>query len=210
MKLPALPSFINFAYSSGNSRIVQEVMLCAPKSSATESTSQLTSKFSHPSKCSEAELANKFKQSHARRLDRQIEPDIHFRSDDGTLHTDSTIAGWGQMMIDVCAVLGKPLNIADTFRSRITNFTSPDGGKFQSVQQKIYKVPYGTWTRHPVLKEVGRINKDHFLEGMEGYAMLVLTKFGRKEGKPWSPEEVKVFLNKVRGEMEGGGIRILF
>ena len=45
---------------------------------------------------------------------------------------------------------------------------------------------------------------DHFLEGMEGYAMLVLTNFGPKGGKPWSPEGVKIFLDKVRGEMERG------
>lgn len=34
--------------------------------------------------------------------------------------------------------------------------------------------------------------------------MLVLTKFGPKDGKPWSSEEVRVFLDKVRGEMERG------
>lgn len=45
---------------------------------------------------------------------------------------------------------------------------------FTNVHEKIYKVPMGAWTKNRILKDAGRINKEHFLAGMEGYSMYVL------------------------------------
>lgn len=126
-----------------------------------------------------------------------MEPDIIFRCDDGTMPADSLIASWSQMFIDICRPIGKPLDYANTFKSRIEAH-----GGFQNIHEKVYKVPYGNWTKNKILKEAGVINKTHFLQGMEGYAMFALTKLGKPE--PWSPEEVQAYLAKVRKEMNMG------
>lgn len=61
----------------------------------------------------------------------------------------------------------------------------------------------GEWAKNPVLKEAGKFCKAQVMGGIEGYTMFVLTKFGEPE--PWSPEEVQVYLAKVRKEVESGG-----
>ena len=42
----------------------------------------------------------------------------------------------------------------------------------------------------------------HLVDGIERYAMYLLTIYGEPE--PWSPEEVQVFLAKVREEYNSG------
>lgn len=95
----------------------------------------------------------------------QIEPDVHFYSDDGTLPPNSACAGWGKWCIDACAQGGRPLDIVETMKSTI------EARGFTNVHEKIYKVPMGAWTKNRILKDAGRINKEHFLAGMEGYSM---------------------------------------
>lgn len=98
----------------------------------------------------------------------------------------------------ICARAGKPLDTAATFKSRIQHHG------FVNVQEKVYKVPFGNWAKNKLLKEAERVNKEQPMAGMEGYAMFLLTHFGLP--KPWTPEEVQVFLAKVRKEMGTPGL----
>lgn len=50
--------------------------------------------------------------------------------------------------------------------------------------------------------DAGRVNKQQFLEGIEGWTLFLLTKFG--ELTPWTPEEVQVWLMKVREDLNKG------
>lgn len=137
----------------------------------------------------------------------QMEPDIVWRSDDGTLPADSVLAKWHTMFFPLCEKAGKPIDTFHHLRPRI------EAAGFANVHEKLYKVPIGDWVKDPVLKEAGRFCKAQVLEGMEGYAMCVastptirqqadfdfrflLTRFG--EPTPWTPEEVQVYLAKAR------------
>lgn len=71
---------------------------------------------------------------------------------------------------------------------------------FVDVHEVIYKVPIGPWPRDKVLKEIGQLNYLHWATGMEGYSMFLLTKYGLPT--PWSPDEVRVYLAKVRDELK--------
>lgn len=122
--------------------------------------------------------------------------------DDGTLPADSLMAGWGPNFNKVAATTGKPLDTVDTMRAAIEN------AGFINVREKVYKVPVGDWAKNPILKEAGRVNKAQLLQGMEGYGMYLLTKFGLPE--PWSPEQVQVYLAKVRKEINTGGYHTYF
>lgn len=132
--------------------------------------------------------------------------------DDGTLPPDSDLAKWGPMFLKVAAKSGKKLDTIDTFKSKI------EAAGFTNIHEKVYKLPFGEWTKNPVLREAGKFNRLQLREGMEGYAMYaapcysryfctlltvtryLLTKFGDPE--PWSPEEVQVLLAKVRKDMD--------
>lgn len=75
---------------------------------------------------------------------------------------------------------------------------------FVDIQEKVYKVPLGPWARDLVFKELGLLHHQHWSTGLEGYCMLLLTKFGAPT--PWKPEEVQVFLAKVRAELKNHAI----
>ena len=71
---------------------------------------------------------------------------------------------------------------------------------FINVQDDLFKCPIGSWPRDKRLKEAGRVNFDHWSGGLDGWAMFLLTKFGVPQ--PWSADEVRVYVAKVRAEMQ--------
>lgn len=71
---------------------------------------------------------------------------------------------------------------------------------FVDVCEKEYKWPIGPWARDQKYKEAGTVNYQHWMSGMEGWAMWLLCKFGAPE--PWSQEEVIVYVAKLRAELK--------
>lgn len=94
-----------------------------------------------------------------------LEASVSHHCDDGTLPPDSALANWGPMFERASAKSGRHLDALDKAQERI------QAAGFVNIQEKTYKVPYGDWAKHPLLKEAGRFNMEHFLEGLEGYAM---------------------------------------
>ncbi|KFZ25220.1 hypothetical protein V502_00303 [Pseudogymnoascus sp. VKM F-4520 (FW-2644)] len=128
----------------------------------------------------------------------QVELDVRVMSDDGSLKPDSLLAGWGQTFLDCAADAGRPLDTQTTMRDTIA------AAGFTEIREKLYKCPIGEWPKHPVYKDAGRVNAVHWKSGLEGWAMWLLTKHGRPQ--PWSADEVRVYVAKVRKELtEGSG-----
>ncbi|KAJ5720493.1 uncharacterized protein N7483_008427 [Penicillium malachiteum] len=124
----------------------------------------------------------------------QFEFDIRVESDDNSLPEDSLLAKWGETFLGCSNRAGRSLRVQETMRDSI------EKAGFIDVHEKVYKVPVGPWPRDMVLKEIGRLNHEHWSTGMEGYAMWLLTKFGAPE--PWTPEEVQVYLAHVRADLK--------
>lgn len=79
--------------------------------------------------------------------------------------------------------------------------TALEKAGFVDVQEKVYKKwPIGSWPKDPILKEAGRLHYHQLISGMEGWGMFFLTKYGVP--KPWSVEEVRVLMAKVRAEIQ--------
>lgn len=128
----------------------------------------------------------------------QVELDVRVMSDDGSLKPDSLLAGWGQTFLDCASDAGRPLDTQTTMCDSIA------AAGFTEIRQKLYKCPIGEWPKHPVYKDAGRVNAVHWKSGLEGWAMWLLTKHGRPQ--PWSADEVRVYVAKVRKELtEGSG-----
>ncbi|KFY28414.1 hypothetical protein V493_02946 [Pseudogymnoascus sp. VKM F-4281 (FW-2241)] len=131
----------------------------------------------------------------------QVELDVRVMSDDGSLKPDSLLAGWGQTFLDCGAHAGRALDTQTTMRDSIA------AAGFTEIHEKLYKCPIGEWPKHPVYKDAGRVNAVHWKSGLEGWAMWLLTKHGRPQ--PWSADEVRVYVAKVRRELiEGSGLHI--
>ncbi|KAJ5153940.1 uncharacterized protein N7500_009379 [Penicillium coprophilum] len=123
----------------------------------------------------------------------QIELDVRVYSDDNTLKENGTLASWGDNFIACSERAGRSLLTQETMRGAI------EKAGFVDVQEKLYKVPLGPWPKDKVLKEAGQLQYAHWITALEGWAMWLLTKFGAPT--PWSPEEVQVYLSKVRAEL---------
>lgn len=88
----------------------------------------------------------------------------------------------------------RDLDASDTMRDSI------DKAGFIDIQEKTYCWPIGPWKDDTPFKEAGRLHRQQWLSGMEGWVMRFLTRWGVPE--PWSKEEVHVLLGKVREELE--------
>jgi hypothetical protein len=114
-------------------------------------------------------------------------------SDDGTLPEDSYIASWGPTFIGCAKCTGRPIDVQLTMKEKI------EKAGFVDVQEKLYKIPVGSWPKDKVLKDAGRVNMEHWKSGLEGWAMWLLTKYGAP--KPWSAEEVLAYVAKIKNEL---------
>ncbi|KAJ5371970.1 hypothetical protein N7517_003976 [Penicillium concentricum] len=123
----------------------------------------------------------------------QIELDVRVYSDDDTLKENGTLATWGDNFIGCSERAGRSLLTQETMRGAI------EKAGFVDVHEKLYKIPLGPWPKDKVLKEAGQLQYAHWLAALEGWAMWLLTKYGAPT--PWTPEEVQVYLSKVRAEL---------
>ncbi|KAJ5272492.1 hypothetical protein N7478_007617 [Penicillium angulare] len=111
----------------------------------------------------------------------QVEVSAFLESDDGSIPEDSIIRSWGPRMTMSAERSGRSFGIMRTMRA------SMEEAGFVDVHVKNYKLPIGPWPKDKQLKEIGSINYYHWVDGMEGYCLWLLTKFGVPE--PWSKEE---------------------
>ncbi|OKP12453.1 hypothetical protein PENSUB_1913, partial [Penicillium subrubescens] len=124
----------------------------------------------------------------------QVEMSFVVQSDDGSLSPGSTLSHLGPNIIWCGAHADRPCDIADTISSSIRK------AGFVNVHEKIYKWPIGPWPKDKQLKEAGAVNFQHWVAGMEGWFMWLLTRFG--EPQPWSKEEVYVYVAQLRKELQ--------
>jgi hypothetical protein len=120
--------------------------------------------------------------------------------DDGSAPNDSILFDWGRRLTNAANKAGRPLGIMRTFQESI------EKAGFMDIHTKDHKWPIGPWPRDKILKEVGYVNYRHWLIGMEGYGMWLLTKYG--DPVPWTKEEVQVYVAKMRKELSNPRIHV--
>jgi hypothetical protein len=107
--------------------------------------------------------------------------------DDGTCPADY---GYGRF-VDYCMEGFRTFGVDPLSMERNTELLREAG--FRDVQEKIWKVPIGTWPRDPKLKKAGLYNRAIMCDALEAVSLAPLTR-----GLKWSAAEVKVFLVNVR------------
>ncbi|KAJ5683372.1 hypothetical protein N7462_006537 [Penicillium macrosclerotiorum] len=121
----------------------------------------------------------------------EIHPTIY--CDDGSVASDNVLFDVGPRFDAAANKSGKPMDLINTMRASI------EKAGFIDVHEKSVKWPIGPWPRDKTLKDLGLVNLNHWLTGMEGYTMYLMTKFG--EPAPWSTEEVQVYNAQIRKEL---------
>ncbi|KAI1017179.1 hypothetical protein LB505_001973 [Fusarium chuoi] len=119
--------------------------------------------------------------------------DITFpaQCDDDTLKKDSYIEQWSSLMIEATNKFGRTAESAKFYKQQMI-----DAG-FVNVTEVVYKWPSNKWPADPYYKELGFWCNHNIAGELSGLSMVLFTK-----GLGWSPEEVEVFLAKVRTDMK--------
>ncbi|KAJ5350321.1 hypothetical protein N7541_008048 [Penicillium brevicompactum] len=114
--------------------------------------------------------------------------------DDGTLPKESVLSSWGPTIFGCGEAAGRECDTIDTMAETIRKVG------FVNVHEKSYKWPIGAWPRDRKYKEAGTVNFQHWMDGIEGWCMWLLTKFGSPE--PWTKEQVQVYVARMRTELK--------
>ncbi|KAI9777722.1 MAG: hypothetical protein M1839_008641 [Geoglossum umbratile] len=113
----------------------------------------------------------------------QVEMAVRIPSDDDTVGPDHVLTKWGDTFEAAGEKLGKTFKIWEQSAAGVKK------AGFQNVKEEKFKMPVGPWARDPKLKEIGRWNQLHCEEGIEGWAVALLTRV-----MGWTLEEVNVLL----------------
>ncbi|KAJ5783116.1 hypothetical protein N7457_004890 [Penicillium paradoxum] len=124
----------------------------------------------------------------------QLEADPTIECSDDSLPADSVLRTWGPITHACGARAGRSLRTLDTMKAAI------EKAGFVDVHEKTYQWLIGPWARDQQFKEAGVVNFQHWMSGMEGWCMWLLTHFGAPH--PWSKEEVTVYLARMRKDIK--------
>ncbi|KAK4957388.1 hypothetical protein LTR10_005350 [Elasticomyces elasticus] len=119
-----------------------------------------------------------------------VEMEALLYCDDDSVPADSALRKWGQLIHEVFSKMGKPFLPVEMYKEHLL-----DAG-FENVTFKIVKRPTCDWPKDRRIKEIGGFCALNLLEGLEGFTMAPFTRV-----LGWRPEEVTVFLAKVRKEI---------
>ncbi|KKA16340.1 hypothetical protein T310_10074 [Rasamsonia emersonii CBS 393.64] len=118
-------------------------------------------------------------------------------SDDDTAEKAKTVQLWVKTLREGGKRFGKPFDNVDKWKSKL------EKAGFVDVKETIYKLPIGTWPKHPGLKEIGKYQFIGELQAVETYTPAL---FSRVLG--WSHEEIKALIAKVKKELTDPGLHL--
>ncbi|KAJ5151931.1 hypothetical protein N7492_010226 [Penicillium capsulatum] len=130
----------------------------------------------------------------------QLEASPVIECDDNSLPPDSILRTWGPSLLGCAARWGRKLDTIDTMAESIRK------AGFVDMHDVDYKWPIGPWPKNQQLKEAGTVNYQHWMSGLEGWCMFLLTKFGEPE--PWSKAEVDTWVSKIRAELKNPRLHV--
>ncbi len=95
---------------------------------------------------------------------------IVLTSDDGSVTEDHFMAQWARTFLEAADLTGKSLRSYNFMKDLI------GVAGFIDIEEKNFKVPVGTWPSDPKMKELGRWSCLFCLEGLESWALYLLSK----------------------------------
>ena len=93
------------------------------------------------------------------------------RSDDGSIDMDEAYHHQGHLAIEATTKFGKQINIQPHLKDMILE------AGFVDVKESIYKWPIGEWAQDPRLKDLGKWNAQHWMDGIETWSLRLFTQY---------------------------------
>lgn len=111
--------------------------------------------------------------------------------DDGTLLPDNQFGEFDRLLRAAASAFGTPLEAPADYAKWF------EGAGFESVTERIYKMPTNSWAKDKRLQLVGAFERENLVSNLEGISMRVFQK-----GLNWTPTETSVFLTGVRKDIQ--------
>ncbi|KAI9146839.1 Secondary metabolism regulator LAE1 [Paramyrothecium foliicola] len=127
--------------------------------------------------------------------------DPHVISDDNSIGPDSAWHQWGPLFVSAGEKLGQTFGIIIDHKNA---GLIKDAG-FEAVTEKRLKLPLGNWARDPKLKAVGSYNLVATEQGLEGFALFILTQV-----HGWDLAQTQIYLASVRKELKNRSIHAYY
>ncbi|KAG9229111.1 S-adenosyl-L-methionine-dependent methyltransferase [Amylocarpus encephaloides] len=115
---------------------------------------------------------------------------FQIQCDDNTMKDDYGVRKFLELVRDALAIFG-----VDVFTMTKNAQRLRDAG-FVNIEEKIFKIPVGTWPKNRTMQTIGLYMRSVIYDGLQGISMGPLTR-----AMKWTPEEVEVFLVSVRKEL---------
>ncbi|ORY68797.1 S-adenosyl-L-methionine-dependent methyltransferase [Pseudomassariella vexata] len=121
-----------------------------------------------------------------------FECSVVISSDDGSVAPGMACYDWGRIFHEAGRKMGRPMDVVE--RGIVPAGLKAAG--FVDVVERRYRLPLTAWPADKRLREVGAIQHWAAQEGLEGYAMYLLT-----QQLKWAPERVQLLLACIRKEL---------
>jgi ubiquinone/menaquinone biosynthesis C-methylase UbiE len=113
--------------------------------------------------------------------------------DDGSVKPDSAWHQWGPIFLDAGKKTGRTFSVIIDHQ----NYNWMKDVGFENVEEKRHKLPLGGWAKDPKWKSVGTYNLVATEQGLEGFALYVLTQV-----QGWDLVQTQTYLASVRKELK--------
>ncbi|PGG95279.1 hypothetical protein AJ79_10145 [Helicocarpus griseus UAMH5409] len=123
---------------------------------------------------------------------------IPIYSEDGTVTPDYKVSEMLQSLAAASDKIGLNMDPAPSLKGWVE-----DAG-FINVEQKILRLPIGTWPKNKRLKLIGAMMASHYIEGVEAFTLIPFT-----EVLGWSTAEVDELNAQVRDAVQTKGIHAM-
>ncbi|KAK2753717.1 hypothetical protein FQN55_000080 [Onygenales sp. PD_40] len=117
----------------------------------------------------------------------QLEISIKVKSDDGSVTEDHIFTRWAGIFYEAGDKFGKTFRVCEEAKENI------EKAGFEDVTEARLKLPIGGWPIDEKLKSLGKWNLIHCEQGIEGWAMALLTRVMK-----WSYEEVQELVREMK------------
>ena len=107
--------------------------------------------------------------------------------DDGTMKDDYIVGKFLNLVKEGLAVFG-----VDLLAMRKNSQLLREAG-FVNIEEKVFKIPLGTWPRNRTMKMIGLYLRSVIYDGLQGLSMGPFTR-----ALKWTTQEVEMFLIDVR------------
>ncbi|KAK2050172.1 methyltransferase domain-containing protein [Colletotrichum somersetense] len=116
-------------------------------------------------------------------------------SDDGTLTEDHALLKWAHLLQTASDKLGRPFISPPPLKDLLSK------SGFVDVSLSLYKCPSNPWAKDLKYRELGVMQSENMLAGLEALTMACLTR-----ALDWTPQEVNVLLIDVRNDVKNRNI----